>query len=164
LAADRHSVPLFWRSHCSNRCRLATIALSVAAVDLLSKLWASRALQDGPVDLPGPLDLRLGHNSGVAFSFLMGAPPVLIILLTSALTIFLLHGSAIGSLPLLPGALIAGGAIANIIDRIEAGSVVDMLYTTFWPTFNVADVAISGGMVLWLSMALRNTIGADAPA
>lgn len=144
--------------------RLIAVTLTVIICDLVTKLWASRALRNDPINLPGPLDLRLGHNSGVAFSFLTAAPPVLIILLTSALAVVLLRGSAIGSIPLLPGALIAGGAIGNILDRIEAGTVVDMLYTSFWPTFNVADVAISGGIALWFLTAIRNQPETDEPA
>lgn len=144
--------------------RLIVVTVIVVVVDLASKLWASRALREGPVDLPGPLDLRLGYNSGVAFSFFTDVPPVLIILFTTALAIALLHASAVGSIPVLPGALIAGGAIANIFDRMEAGSVVDMLHTSFWPTFNLADVAITGGMALWFLTQVRKANPVDVPA
>lgn len=130
--------------------QLVSITLVVVTVDLLSKIWASSALQDGPVNLPGPLDLRLGHNSGVAFSFLAFAPPAVIIVLTSAFSIGLVIAAFQDRVPLVPAALIGGGAIGNVIDRIENGSVVDMLYTSFWPTFNLADVAITSGVVLWL--------------
>lgn len=48
-----------------------------------------------------------------------------------------------------PG-LVLGGAVANIADRLEAGTVVDMLHLGWWPTFNVADVWITVGAVFLL--------------
>lgn len=140
-----------------------TLALSVAAADLLSKVWASHALKKRAIDLPGPLDLRLAHNSGVAFSFLAAAPPVVIVALTSLVAIASLMATDRGGLPLVGGALIAGGAIGNIVDRIEGGSVVDMLHTSFWPTFNAADVAISCGATLCVAgfMKTRRTTPTD---
>ena len=45
-------------------------------------------------------------------------------------------------------ALIVAGGIANVVDRLEAGSVVDMLHAGWWPTFNLADVSIVVGVLL----------------
>ena len=65
---------------------LATAVAVVAATDLGSKLWASRALHDRDIELPGPVDLALSHNDGVAFGVLRDAPTALVLLLTAAVT------------------------------------------------------------------------------
>jgi signal peptidase II len=52
-------------------------------------------------------------------------------------------------------ALIVAGGIANVVDRLEAGSVVDMLHTGWWPTFNLADVYITTGVALWLVTTIK---------
>lgn len=51
-------------------------------------------------------------------------------------------------------ALILGGAIGNLVDRVRQGYVVDFINTSFWPTFNLADSCISIGMVLLLTFML----------
>ena len=51
-------------------------------------------------------------------------------------------------------ALILGGAIGNLVDRVRQGYVVDFVNTSFWPTFNLADSCISIGMVLLLTFML----------
>ena len=135
---------------------LAASTLAVASVDLATKAWASRALEDRDVNLRGPLDLRLGHNRGVAFSFLTDLPAAVIVIFTSFVVVALVVAVARGSAPLLPAGLVLGGAIGNLIDRIHNGSVVDMLHTTFWPTFNLADVAICAGAALWVLMSSRH--------
>lgn len=137
--------------------RFAALALAVVAVDLASKMWASRALRQRPVDLPGPLDLHLGYNRGIAFSFLTDIPVAVIVILTSLIAVALAVAAAWGSAPLLPAGLILGGALGNLIDRTHNGSVVDMLHTSFWPTFNLADVAICTGAALWVLQSSRRS-------
>lgn len=129
---------------------LATAVAVVAATDLGSKLWASRALHDRDIELPGPVDLALSHNDGVAFGVLRDAPTALVLLLTAAVTAAVIAAGVKGALPRWPCALVAGGALGNLIDRLEAGSVVDMLHTGWWPTFNLADVFITTGVALLL--------------
>lgn len=129
--------------------RFSAVTLLITLADLTTKIWASAELDGSGIDLPGPLDLRLSHNAGIAFGVFDGVPPIVIILLTAAVaaTVFIAGGQ--GSAPFLACALIAGGAIGNVLDRLQAGSVVDMLHTSFWPTFNLADVFITFGVVLW---------------
>jgi signal peptidase II len=109
------------------------------------------------MDLPGPLDLRLGYNRGIAFSFLNGIPVAVIVILTSLVAVALAVAAARGSAPLLPAGLILGGALGNLVDRTHNGSVVDMLHTSFWPTFNLADVAICTGAALWVLQSSRRS-------
>ena len=62
--------------------RLVVAAVAVLAVDLLSKVAASTYLDTRGIELPGPLDLRLGYNPGVAFGMGDNAPAWLVLTLT----------------------------------------------------------------------------------
>lgn len=137
--------------------RFAALTLTVAAADLASKVWASRALRNRPKDLPGPLDLRLGYNRGIAFSFLTEVPVAAIVFLTSLVAVALIVAVARGAAPLLPAGLVLGGALGNLVDRTHNGTVVDMFHTSFWPTFNLADVAICAGAALWVLQSSRSS-------
>jgi signal peptidase II len=55
----------------------------------------------------------------------------------------------------LAAGLVAGGAIGNLIDRIRAGQVTDYIEVGSWPPFNVADVAITVGVVVFAWALLR---------
>lgn len=135
----------------ARRGRLVVVAATAVVLDLAAKVAASRWLADRDVDLPGPLDLRLVHNSGVAFGVGRAAPPPVMVAVALGVTAFVAvtawRGRFAGALG--PG-LVLGGAAANIVDRLEAGSVVDMLHLGWWPTFNLADVSITGGAVVLL--------------
>ena len=135
----------------------------VAAIDLVTKVWASRALRSEGKELPGPVDLRLSHNEGFAFGAFEQLPAAATIALTAAVTIGVLVAGLRAALPQLPASFIAGGALGNLIDRIEGGSVVDLLHTGWWPTFNVADVFITLGVGLLLLTARRPS-PVDQPA
>jgi len=116
------------------------------------------------------------HNTGAAFSMLAGAPPVFFIALGVAVSLGILwwlrqnpHGQTLFASAL---ALILGGALGNVIDRATRGHVVDFL-DFYWgslhfPSFNVADMAITAGaglMILdMLLEALRNRRAAAAAA
>ncbi len=143
------------------------LAAILAALDQLTKLAILQALSYGerlPV-VPGLFDLTLLYNPGAAFSFLAGASGWQRWLFTgigvaaAAFIVWLLarHGSQrLFSLAL---ALILGGAIGNLIDRIARGHVVDFLLVYWgrlhWPAFNVADSAITVGAVLLIADEIR---------
>lgn len=127
---------------------LAAVTLAVIAVDLATKAWASAALDGNGIDLPGPLDLRLAYNRGVAFSLFNDVPVGATIAITAAVTAVLAVAAWRGHLPTVPAGLILGGAIANLLDRLQGGSVVDLLYTSWWPTFNLADAFLTIGVAL----------------
>ncbi len=55
--------------------------------------------------------------------------------------------------------LLAGGAIGNLVDRIRAGAVTDYVEIGSWPPFNLADVAITLGVVLFAVILLREGEG-----
>lgn len=128
------------------RTALILTATVVFGLDIGTKVAASIVLADRDIDLPGPLDLRLSHNSGVAFGLGNTAPAWLILTLTGVFAIAIGIAAWRGHFPsTIAAGVVIGGALANVADRSEAGTVVDMLHTGWWPTFNVADIAIVCG-------------------
>ena len=138
------------------------LSVLVVALDLWTKSLASESLTlYRPQELTSWLNLTLAHNYGAAFSFLSDAGgwqrwlfTGLALVVTLVLIIWLfrlparekLTGSALG--------LIIGGAVGNLIDRISLGYVVDFIDVHYqgwhWPAFNVADSAITCGVILLL--------------
>ncbi len=84
-------------------------------------------------------------NTGAAFSILKGNNQLLIYTALIVLGLMLYYYDKLS----LPYALIMGGIIGNLIDRLYLGYVVDFIDLHFWPVFNIADSAITIG-VLWL--------------
>lgn len=144
------------------------LALSavVVVLDQLTKLWVSQSLgAHEVVPLTPFFNLVLAHNAGAAFSFLAGAGGwqrgffIGIALVAAVVIVYLLrkhHGEKLFSLAL---ALILGGALGNLIDRIQFGHVVDFLdfYVQgyHWPAFNIADMAITCGAGLLIFDSLK---------
>jgi signal peptidase II len=135
----------------------------VVVVDQLTKTWAVRELADGPVELFGPeVAFRLSRNSGGAFSLFQGYTPLLAVLaiVLAVVLIRALHRTR-DPLVLVALALILGGAIGNLVDRLARspsflrGEVVDFVDVSRFPVFNVADSAITIGAVLLFVAALR---------
>ena len=140
---------------------LAAVALTVMGLDQLGKAVAVHYLSDHGVRLiPGFADLVLIYNRGAAFGSFAGLAWgrwLLVGLTTVAVAIILwvvLRGSlSRGNLPLWCLALVLGGALGNLIDRLRTGLVVDYVYlhagAYYWPAFNLADSAITiGGAIL----------------
>jgi len=134
---------------------LIVAAASVLVVDAASKAWASASL-DEPVDLVGSLSLQLAHNPGVAFGVGDSLPSWVLLLVTGVICAGVAWGGWTGALhPPVAAGLIFGGAVGNLVDRMTGGSVVDMIHLTWWPTFNLADVAICTGAALLVIGAFR---------
>jgi signal peptidase II len=102
------------------------------------------------VDVLGPLGFTLAHNSGVAFGLASGGGGALVALTAAAL---LFVGLLFARNPTRPWmwvavGLLAGGALGNLADRVRAGAVTDYVDLLSWPPFNLADVAITFGVVV----------------
>ncbi len=144
------------------------IAIGSAAVvivaDQASKAWAQSRLALGPCDpeanncieLIGSLRLHLVENPGMAFSLGQNWPlgPVLTIVgvIMAVVLVRMSANVADWRFAVVAGG-IAGGALGNVIDRITRstngwfdGHVVDFIDLQWWPVFNVADMAIVGGI------------------
>ncbi len=145
----------------------------VIILDQLSKLWVVDAFSFAESRLVTSFfNLVLAHNSGAAFSFLAGAGGwqrlffITVASVASAVILYLLRKHARQMLFSLALSLVLGGALGNLIDRIRWGYVVDFLDFHYggyhWPAFNVADMAITGGVILLILDSLRKP-GAGKP-
>ena len=129
--------------------------LAVLLLDLITKETVVRFLQPGdsqPV-VEGILHITLVLNPGGAFGLGARWAPLFIPVAILALGLVFYYGTRFG--PQYPGlgrglALIAGGTAGNLLDRLRWGQVVDFIDLGFWPVFNVADMALTGGSVLLL--------------
>jgi len=139
----------------------------VVALDQGTKWMAEAALDPYlPVPLAPSLNLTLMYNEGAAFSFLAGAGgwqrwffAGLATLVTIALGVWLHRLKATERMTAIGIALVMGGAVGNLIDRILTGRVVDFIDVYYadwhWPAFNLADSAITLGVALLLVATLR---------
>jgi signal peptidase II len=131
--------------------RMLMAAAAAVLLDVTSKVLSVRFL-DQSVSLLPTLSLQLTYNSGVAFGVGRSLPAGVLLALTGLICLGVAVAGWRGSLgPPVAVGLVAGGAIANLADRLLGGSVVDMIRLTWWPTFNLADVAIClgiGGIVV----------------
>lgn len=147
------------------------IALVVVLLDQTSKVWAEQALAYGrPVEIFGWFNLTLVYNRGAAFSFLSqaGGWQRGFFILIGLVAVAILLGWLRKLQPQerwqgLGLALILGGAVGNLIDRARHGYVVDFIDWHYagwhWPTFNVADSAITAGVVVLLLTLIRGSMG-----
>jgi len=132
-------------------------AAVVVALDQLTKAAVSARLFLGePVPVLGDVArLTLVHNTGAAFGLFPGSrlPFIVVSTLAIAVVLYLFSREAYRGLPqrLLLGCIL-GGAIGNLLDRIRLGWVVDFidvgLGSARWPVFNVADSAVTVGVIL----------------
>jgi signal peptidase II len=131
----------------------------VLAADQVAKAVVEARLVPGEqVDVLGPLGLTLAHNRGVAFGLAGGAglPLILVSLLALGVVAYLFARD-----PSRPGmwvaaGLLSGGAIGNLIDRVRAGEVTDYVDVLSWPPFNLADIAITAGVLVLVYIYLRD--------
>ncbi|PIE65081.1 MAG: signal peptidase II [Desulfobacterales bacterium] len=140
----------------------SVIFLVVLVLDQVSKFWivSTFALYEGRAVIPGFFNLVYVTNKGAAFSMLASIESPIrhyfFVIVNSAaaigLTIAALKMKEIGKRYPLSLALIAGGAVGNLVDRIRFGAVIDFLDFFFgnyhWPAFNVADSAICIGVTI----------------
>lgn len=141
-------------------------AVLVLVLDQLTKWWILAAVMTPPRRIPvtGFFDLVLVLNRGVSFGVLGGAPAwvgaaliVFAVVLSILLSVWMWRADS----RLLATALgcVIGGALGNVIDRVRFGAVVDFLDFHIagyhWPAFNVADSAITVGVVLLILESLK---------
>jgi signal peptidase II len=126
------------------------VAAGVVALDQLTKALVRDGMALGERrDLLAGIDLVNVRNSGVAFGFLANGGALLVVgsaLALAALVFFFVTHTG-RPLVWLPTGLLLGGAMGNLIDRAGAGSVTDFIKFPHFPAFNVADVAITFGVV-----------------
>jgi signal peptidase II len=130
----------------------------VVVLDQAAKAVVQNHLVPGQqVEVLGPIGLTLSHNQGVAFGLASGSAAPLIAFAVVALVFV---GAMLARDPTAPGmwvavGLVAGGALGNLADRLRAGAVTDYVEIGAWPPFNLADVAITVGVVLLALVLMR---------
>jgi signal peptidase II len=148
---------------------MALISGGVLVLDQITKVLVERtmSLHQSIEIVPNFAHLTFLRNTGAAFGFLAGARSSLRIIFFALISsvaigciVYLIRGLRPRQKALLVSlSLILGGAIGNLIDRLRLGEVIDFIdlhwYDIHWPAFNVADSAISIGVVLLLIQMLR---------
>jgi signal peptidase II len=148
--------------------RLWWIAAVVCVADQATKLLAVSHLQAGEIPLTPFLNLALAFNTGAAFSLLSSAGGwqnlffVIVALVISVVILLMVRRLGASEAQVAVALmLVLGGAAGNLVDRIRLGYVIDFIDVYYrawhWPTFNVADSAITLGAALLVLDALGIT-------
>jgi len=129
--------------------RAGLVLAIVFAADQLSKRLVVATVDPGDSNAVFPgIEIQHVTNKGVAFGAFSGKPIVLVIVaaaLVGLVVWFVLHADR--QLVWLPTGLLLGGALGNIVDRLRDGAVTDFIKLPLWPAFNLADVAITVGVL-----------------
>jgi signal peptidase II len=161
-----------------HKLRYLFVSLAILIADQWTKWRVEIHLPDRATEplVPGLLNLTHVRNTGVAFGLFAaqgttGGSWLLTLLGLAALTavgVYFWFTPTHDRLLLVALALVVGGAVGNLIDRVVTGAVTDFIdvYVGFhhWPAFNVADSAISVGIALMAFDSLRPHRGASHPA
>lgn len=154
--------------------RAGLVLALVLAVDQTVKRWVTGALERGERrELLPFVDVVNTRNTGVAFGLLQDGGALVTVavgIAVSALLVYFARNARSRAL-WLPVGLLLGGAVGNVVDRIRLGAVVDFVKLPLWPAFNVADAAITVGVVVLFAVVELNARaqrrpgdGADGPA
>jgi signal peptidase II len=138
--------------------RMLAVCGLIVAADQATKGAVNEALAMGErIDLVPGLDLTRVTNSGIAFGLLDSGGDELVLAITiSALSALAVWFAVDPTRPWLwlGIGLLAGGALGNLADRVRADAVTDFLDPVIWPVFNLADIAITAGVVVIALAAL----------
>jgi signal peptidase II len=140
----------------SDAVTLFGVAASVLAIDQLTKYLLVYTIGPDRFDfrvdvVDGWLALEYTENRGAAFGVLSGLVPILIAASIAVVIGLLLHYMRQAKPPLwhtLAIGAIVGGALGNLVDRVRLGHVIDFLSVGPWPNFNLADSAITLGVLV----------------
>jgi signal peptidase II len=127
------------------------VVVAVLLVDQGTKALVRSSIAPGEQrDVLGPLSFVDVHNRGVAFGFLGGGGALVLVVTFAALALLLGYFARHAERPLLwlPTGLVLGGALGNLVDRIHQGYVTDFIHFPHWPAFNVADIAVTVGVIV----------------
>ena len=134
---------------------LAAVAVCaiVLIIDQATKQAAIDALYgENPIELPLGFQFDYVTNSGIAFGLFSNGEAFVILVTLAALGLLIGWFATDPTRPRLwlATGLLTGGALGNLADRIREGAVTDFIDPPSWPAFNIADVAITLGVVILL--------------
>ena len=147
--------------------RAALVMAAVIALDQATKALVRSGVAIGDRDgvFPG-VEIVHVRNEGVAFSRFSGGGTVVAVIVGAALLALVAYFVTHLDKPLvwLPTGMLLGGALGNVVDRIRDGAVTDFIKLPGWPAFNVADIAITGGVLvlLYVTERPRHAAASDA--
>jgi signal peptidase II len=133
--------------------RATAVLALVVALDQLTKALVRNGIDVGDEDSVLPaISLVHVHNSGVAFGAFAGGGLIVVALVAVALAALLFYfvTHLDKRLIWLPTGMLLGGSVGNIVDRVRDGYVTDFVKLPAWPAFNVADMAITFGVLVLL--------------
>ncbi|PIN70345.1 signal peptidase II [Candidatus Woesearchaeota archaeon CG11_big_fil_rev_8_21_14_0_20_43_8] len=136
---------------------IVIVALLVFVIDRITKMLAKEYLGQGKIVDLLLFKFRYSTNTGGAFSILKDHSLLLTILGIIAFfaLVYLLRKSSDKPMMTLAKGLIFGGAAGNLLDRIFVRHVIDFIDVGFWPIFNVADMALTIGVMLVLLYLIK---------
>ena len=148
--------------------RFLWITVAVVIADQVTKYFALKHLMRSEIAIAPFLNFALAFNTGAAFSFLSDAGGwqnlffVGVAAVVSIIILFMVRRLGANDIQVAVALmLVLGGAAGNVIDRVRYGYVVDFIDVYYrswhWPTFNVADSAITIGAILLIMDALGIT-------
>lgn len=146
--------------------RAGAVLACVVVCDQVVKALITASLERGEErDVVAGLKLVNVRNTGVAFGQLQHGGAIVAAVIALAVLALLIYFARCCTQPRiwLPTGLLLGGALGNIVDRINEGAVIDFIKLPHWPAFNVADSAITVGVIVLLFVMDRGD-GARRPA
>lgn len=139
--------------------RAGLVLAAVLVADQVTKALVRGGVELGSENPVIPL-VTLVHtrNSGVAFGAFEDQIAVVVVLIALAVAALVAYFATHRDSPWvwLPTGLLAGGAVGNVVDRVREGFVTDFVKLPYWPAFNVADLAITLGVLSLLLVAERS--------
>jgi signal peptidase II len=133
--------------------KAALVAAATVAADQAVKALVRSTIERGDgIDLILGIELVNVRNRGIAFGMFSSGGILLVLFAVAALIALLVFFARHRDRPLvwLPTGLLIGGATGNLIDRTREGAVTDWFDLPYWPAFNLADVAITFGVLTLL--------------
>ena len=133
--------------------RVAVLVAGIVAADQILKEVVMSTIERGQEEsVIAGIKIVNVRNTGVAFGQLQDGGALVAIVITLAIAALLAYFArhARRRLMWLPTGMLLGGALGNVIDRVREGAVVDFVKLPYWPAFNVADVAITFGVIVLL--------------
>jgi signal peptidase II len=136
------------------------VAIAVLLVDLATKAMMTRLLDWGELRwlVDGWVGMELTRNRGIAFGLGNGSWVITLLVVAGFLTLvwFVLRSDIAGhQIGAVAFGLAVGGAVGNLVDRIADGAVTDFFVLGSWPRFNVADSALTVGLIVLAVIEIR---------
>jgi len=133
--------------------RVAVLVAGIVAADQIVKQVVTSTIERGQQEpVIAGIEIVNVRNTGVAFGQLQDGGAIVAVVIALAVAALLAYFArhVRRRLMWLPTGMLLGGALGNVIDRVREGAVVDFVKLPYWPAFNVADVAITFGVIVLL--------------